>query len=510
MKKKIFVIFLLTWLIIMTGCNNIEPKEDRITVSWRGTPNSLIDADSETERYIEDKYNINIEIINTSSDENLSSILASGQIPDVMFLSEPAEWQSYARQNILAPLTLEQIKENAPNQYTALSNYDQKIWVSGMDNDVLWVIPQLAIEEKSFVGILRKDWMENLGIDFLPSSIEEYEYIFDLFTNGDPDRNGKNDTYAFTGMGGHQVRQFDAIFGAFGIMPGQWRIENGQVYNDTINPKAKEVLQLLNKWYQKGYIHPECVTDTVDSAKHKFISGKVGITFDSGSLYDENSSMGAMNIADMRSYNNQATVCFSYLPMGPDGNSGNFGWGPRANFVGFGKQLSEKKDLFNKILEILDDLNYDEETVIRQYWGIKDVHHSEEKQGEIRSFKYIGEYTDPQARKKVGLGGYFNLFSTSGHTPFLIEEPFKQDGQSYLFFTEYSQVSFDDLCRPSLPSSSKLQTKLDNYKSISYSKFIIGERPLEEWDSFVDEYLNMGGAILMEEAQKLYEENFVE
>jgi len=64
------------------------------------------------------------------------------------------------------------------------------------------------------------------------------------------------------------------------------------------------------------------------------------------------------------------------------------------------------------------------------------------------------------------------------------------------------------LFRSGLPSSAMLQPKLDNFKCVSYSQFIVGDRAIEEWDNFVEEYMAMGGAILQQEAQQLYEQQF--
>jgi hypothetical protein len=63
----------------------------------------------------------------------------------------------------------------------------------------------------------------------------------------------------------------------------------------------------------------------------------------------------------------------------------------------------------------------------------------------------------------------------------------------------------DDLMRPQLPSSIRFQADLDKLKTTAYSEFIIGTRSFENWDAFVRDYMDKGGAILEKEAQEYYD-----
>jgi len=512
-KANIIFLSLIICTMSFSACNKSEVKENRrLSIYWSGVPQVSIQSNSETEYYLEEKYNVDIEIVQIEGDEQLSAMLAAGNIPDVMFLREPEIWQPLARQNILAPITFEQIRANAPKHYQAVSAFGEQLWSSGMDNGQLWAIPQVENDEKMHVGVLRKDWMENLGINSLPKTLDEYEMLFDAFVHNDPDGNGLDDTYALTGMGAHSPRQFDSIFGAFGVMPGQWKVQDGKVYNDVVHPDAKEALKLLNRWYEKGYIHPECTTDTVLSTKYKFLSGSVGVAFYPISDFFELTLEGSNNHREMKTYNPNAEICFSYPPEGPEGNKGSFTWGPRRNFVGFGNQLREKPEVMNKILQIMDDLYYDEETALRQYWGIQGKHYDyiAEDVGKAGGLQYIGEYTDARKRVEAGLGGFFDLFGGLRWSANEICEQydFSQEKELYKNLVGDAESSQDVLFRSGLPSSAMLQPKLDNFKCVSYSQFIVGDRAIEEWDNFVEEYMAMGGAILQQEAQQLYEQQF--
>ncbi|MFD0717029.1 hypothetical protein [Paenibacillus sp. GCM10027626] len=60
---------------------------------------------------------------------------------------------------------------------------------------------------------IRKDWLDNVGIDKLPETLDEYHEVLRRFTFNDPDQNGKNDMY-----GGHGIQLY--LRGAFGFGSG--------------------------------------------------------------------------------------------------------------------------------------------------------------------------------------------------------------------------------------------------------------------------------------------------
>lgn len=56
-----------------------------------------------------------------------------------------------------------------------------------------------------------------------------------------------------------------------------------------------------------------------------------------------------------------------------------------------------------------------------------------------------------------------------------------------------------------MPSTLTYATTLQTLKTTAYSEFISGKRSLDDWDSFVEEYMNAGGAVLQKEAQEYYD-----
>jgi putative aldouronate transport system substrate-binding protein len=134
---------------------------------------------------------------------------------------------------------------------------------------------------------IRTDWLAALGLD-VPRTIEELNAVAFAFTMQDPDGNGKPDTYGIAfdqgdsgnGAGAPGGIAFDAIAAAYGIYPGHWiEQEGGGLIYDSINPRMRDVLSLLQEWYKQGVIDPEFAVKDLSRVGQDIQNGKVGIVF---------------------------------------------------------------------------------------------------------------------------------------------------------------------------------------------------------------------------------------
>jgi putative aldouronate transport system substrate-binding protein len=134
---------------------------------------------------------------------------------------------------------------------------------------------------------IRTDWLAELGLD-IPRTIEELSKVAIAFTRGDPDRNGKADTYGIAfdqGAAGNEAglpggMAFDAIAAAYGIYPGHWIEQEGEgLIYDSVNPRMRDVLSILQEWYKQGVIDPEFAVKDLSRVGQDIQNGKVGIVF---------------------------------------------------------------------------------------------------------------------------------------------------------------------------------------------------------------------------------------
>ena len=517
MKKVIAVLVCVMLAVGISGCGGKSVVDsDSTAIRWVGTTNQPVELDSATQKFIEEKFNVKLDIVSITSSyyEKLGSMFASKDIPDVMFMNEQSNWQPLADQGIITAVSMDMIKEYAPNHYNDIENFNSNVWVSGMYKDRNWVIPKLIGDEYNTVAVWRKDWLTNVGIDKVPETLEEYEEAFIKIRNEDPDGNGEKDTYGMTGAGGATQRQFDDIFGAFGVMPGQWTIKDGKVENGTISEKSRDALELLNKWYDMELIDPEMLTDDQNAMWKKFDMGRTATMHTALSNLSEHTATGKANLENYKAAypNSPRELGITALPKGPNGDNGDWLWGPRSNYIAFGIQLSKNQEKLISILKVLDGINYDEETALRVVFGEKGRTYDfiDPAMGAASGIKYLPPYdTDVNARAKegIGQGGFFNMFSPASNwtSSEIMAKYINQD-----FLNQNREIAAtgsyrDQLMRPDLPSSARFQGELDKLKTTAYSEFITGKRKISDWDAFVSEFNTKGGETLAREAQEYYE-----
>lgn len=126
---------------------------------------------------------------------------------------------------------------------------------------------------------VRKDWMENLGIAE-PANMAEFIEMCRRFTTDDPDGNGKNDTIGlglanelFTGHIG--LLAFAEGYHAYAS--GWVKTAEGKVAHGSIQPEMKQVLAELATLYKEGVIDKEFIVKNGSKVNEEIIAGKIGV-----------------------------------------------------------------------------------------------------------------------------------------------------------------------------------------------------------------------------------------
>ncbi len=98
--------------------------------------------------------------------------------------------------------------------------------------------------------ILRQDWLDNVGMD-VPTSIEEWYDVLTAFKTMDPNNNGLQDEIPFDASSSGL-----ALFeGAFAMYKGIYiDPDTGKVEYGARTQKYKDYLEEMNKWYNEGLI----------------------------------------------------------------------------------------------------------------------------------------------------------------------------------------------------------------------------------------------------------------
>ena len=121
---------------------------------------------------------------------------------------------------------------------------------------------------------IRKDWLENLGLE-MPSSWEELYEVCHAFTYDDPDGNGVNDTYGLTGDGLGTLRYF---FASTGVSNRYWNKDaEGNWFYGALDDSNIAVLEWLRKMFEDGSIDPDFAATSWKEGLQKFSSNTFGV-----------------------------------------------------------------------------------------------------------------------------------------------------------------------------------------------------------------------------------------
>lgn len=488
-----------------------------ITINWMPQNDKPMDENSPVTAALEKRFNVKLNYIyiEKNKDELLNVRIASGDIPDVMTLTPDERYRTFIDQGILAEIPEDLLKKQAPNLYSlvnknAAESGFSNVWEFVKEKGKIYGIPSLSIDGMySYPTLWRDDWAKNVGVNKVPETLQEAEDLFYKYVKNDPDKNGKNDTYAFS------TTMIPVIFGAYLTDPSDkvyWNIVDGKAVASVARPEAKEVYKLLAKWYKDGLIDPEFITGESKGqywgSSVVFQNGRIGAT-NIGMGYHVNppnpdlpEDKGAINYQNFKSLQPNGSFAYGQGLKGPSGKVGKTQiWGALSgrNMV-MGKNVDQKK--MEKILEITEASvsNFDDFMLVSR--GIKDVTYKEEKVGSSVYYTIIGQAADPNTTKVIGTESSGVGYSTANNYEFRK----KLDVFRYKFLDQYCKfgAEFVNPIIATLPSQAQFLSGINKQMAQNHVEYITGKLSVDEWEKKLDE-LNKAGLIqLTKEANDWY------
>lgn len=235
---------------------------------------------------LEKAVNIDLQMTIPAADQikpKLNTLLAAGDIPDMIFMPDRLSALQYYDQGLVADL------DTTIKDYPALLNrFSQDSWGSMKYKGKTIGVPGYELVNGIKGWWIRNDWLKKLNLN-APTTPEELLNVMKAFTFNDPDGNGKNDTYGFTaGIGkdgsfntpGVSGLGWDAIMMIFGVVPNMVDLIDGKVSFDSTDPRMKEAVTFINQMIAAKVVDPDwTVTNDGAALDKKMYSGKIGMLF---------------------------------------------------------------------------------------------------------------------------------------------------------------------------------------------------------------------------------------
>ncbi|MEH7012269.1 extracellular solute-binding protein [Neobacillus niacini] len=426
--------------------------------------------------------------------EKSSAAVAAGDMPDMIgFQASDTRFYQWAKEGAFLPL------DDYLKEYETLGGIPDYVYSAFKVDGKVYGIPRYS-QPYPLTPIIRKDWLDNLGLE-VPTSYEELEEVAIAFTKNDPDKNGQNDTY---GLAIGQNINPDFNLGAYWDA-NAWYHKNkdGEYIPGIISEGRKEVVQFLADLYKEDAMTKDFAVLNWTDTNGEFYKGKAGIFVGGVAGMSEDYLNGLMQI------NPEAK--FIALPPfeAPDKSKGFTRGSGYSGILALNAKLADDPAKIYRALEMID-------------FG-KQFYPADQKNPENEDFDFM--------YGKAGTG--YNMvnnapvrvpeFSTAGFAPstyFLdnleqvptdakisYADAYKTPAMKELTTTLQTMFEANKMyINPSIgvisETNSQKGAELTQFLINEQSKMIAGQRPISDWDKLVDEYMQRGGKDVIKEVNQ--------
>lgn len=213
---------------------------------------------------------IEMDVVTGSEYKNkLAAVLASGGNDyDIVYMTD-ATYRKLASSGLFVPLT-ERIQSSSVFGNTEAFPADEWDLLRQPDGEVYSIFNTGTMGR---VPELRADWIEKLGLNPNPQSLDDYYTIFKAFTEQDPDGNGQNDTYGLTMNGGYDIQPW---MSAYHLTDGFQQDADGKWYVPYATEAAIPVYEWLKKLYDEGILDPNFTTNGASACREMMMTDRAG------------------------------------------------------------------------------------------------------------------------------------------------------------------------------------------------------------------------------------------
>lgn len=409
-------------------------------------------------------------------------------------------------------------EEYASDMYKDAVNEDPSMWnpFTREDGAYAMPIPDYSWNNDTLLFI-RQDWMENLDLD-PPETLEDVEEIMEAFVTQDPNGTGEDDTYGlavgFSDSFNSNMANTSWIFGAHGTLPEQWNeAEDGSLEYGSVNPASKEALSKLNEWMEKGYIHQEAGLHDEMRAVELFTSGRAGII--AGPYW-----MDRFPLSDVYENDPDAKFLAHKVPVGPEGETIRKGTPNFGGAILINKEMENPEAFFLYQNYLFDHFAFPEEGSEFEYMFAEGYDYILDEDGNptredipdgmVIPQKYTLTFEAARIPSSL-MEAYGNLADGSEpsnsfevRSGLIADEQRLQGASVNLESRDLSRIDkFNGAPTPSMVSS---WDYLETNEKETFSRIIYGDSPIDEFDTFVENWHESGGEAVTTEVNEWYEQ----
>lgn len=365
-------------------------------------------SDDFVKQTIEEKFNVTLKMTSEmySNEYDTKMTMQLSAAPPDLFVAGGIQSQSYALDGMLADLTEFVTPETMPNYFEHWVT-EQELERYAIENS--FVRAPLAFARNVYRSYyIRKDWLDNLGLE-VPTSYEEMLEVMRAFSTGNPDPNNRQKTYGMTAAG--NGRSFSWDFPGFvenDIYTFILDKEKGTFRDGQSDLGLEPVLDSIKQLMDEGLVEPEWFLNSGTEHWNKAIQGTAGIIV--GGTMD---FMLEGNPNSILNRTKQLNPNADWVPFNPHPDKGIWLTSLPGNAFLFHVNVAEQRpENVKRTIEILDWLASEEGYLLTHY-GQEGTHYSREGNKitlNVDAYNEIAQwlslysfFTPPSEIDKVGL-----------------------------------------------------------------------------------------------------------
>ena len=420
----------------------------------------------------------------------------------VYYTAPPSTGLQLLEDGLIYDLT-EYLPKYAPDYWEYINRPENRVELKSVttDDGRLYSIPAMREGDYNitYMGpIIRQDWLDECNLEH-PVTIEDWEKVLVAFKNKYNATLGCNKGY-FNNTGG-----IASGVGAFAALGCRFYLdENGKVQIPQLQAEWKELMEVLNRWWEMGLIDPDFLTLNDAGVRTKAINGEIGITFVPMSQFTN-------IVNDAEAEKTGANWVGMEYPRTAAGAPTNMVISSAAKNTSYGAVITTKCSE-EEMIAALQWLNYGytEEGIMYWNYGEEGVSYTLDKDDKP-------VWTDVMINDPKGINE-----STKKYTGAYGSAPTIQ--QSLLVAMKNSEVVADAVYlwtentvakEHYVPSLSMTTNETERYNELwspittyiiqESTKFFTGDRPLSEYDDFVAKIKELGSDEVLAIQQAAYD-----
>lgn len=508
MKRTLSMLLVLCMLLVCVPAMAEEP----ITLQWyyNNDETSALQNDW-LQKEIEEAFNVKLEMIGRPGADQADWYqreLAANQQFDYLesggFVM--SAYNQIVNSELVMALDKEMIAKNMPNLMAYYAKFSDAFggdifdWyeIDGKIYSIPYARPGDA--KRNVIGI-RGDWLEALNMD-VPKTLEDFEKMLDAFTYGDPDGNGIDDTYGFTGVNWPEF-SMSPIFQAFGFNMGLWYLDDeGVAQFGTMRSEMKLALETLLRWYMAGYFPTAFWGQDWDAFRSQMTSGVAGACVQSFDAFIDEDNGWAL--ADLKLANPDAWFEISPGFTGPNGDYGCLQFNP-VTFAGimFSYKMEDQPEKLEKYMQVFDALLFNKDWLAKATYGPTGVGYYVDDNGNYIQIPSDENLTTPAGHTIIELKEFIN--DPSYDRDFLAASNPEYVAAANAAF-EMATGIYDIASSTGVdrPMRNQYAAAANNILMKYLQAILTGAQPIDDFDRAIEEWYSAGGTELLAEMRSIF------